>query len=877
MCWEFFNWLIQSSLKASLIILIVILLRKFFKDKINARWYMVLWTIVTIRLILPWAPQTNTSMFNIFDIPANTIQSAIIASESVENAIEKSKAYIRKLQYNEPGYSEENSGQNRDMHYNNMHTDTHIDSRSSEASAASEVIDSRLSISGHNISYQPKTPLILYLFVILWAIGLLAFYSCIVFYNIKFYRKITDKKLIVDERICHVAELCRKQLNIRKPVMLYETGAVEEPCIYGLFNPVILIPKNMISMLSDSEFWCILIHEFTHYRKKDNILNLLSMVISGLHWFNPLVHIAFSMMRHDNELLCDSQVLRHMSGDKYTYGRTLLKLACSTGSNGLVISSGMVVNGKRLKDRIKRIAGVAGHKLGWSIIAILMVIIVGCTGLSNEKKTDEPYMAVSFEPVNIHFYTRGYNNNTPENEMEDILMEISKKLEDSLKITPVFHWIPYEEYEDKLKKLINSGEAVDAFTSYETREHVQEGIAMDISVLFPQYAPKYYEQLKSTEAGQILLKSVTVNGRQYMIPWNYFDCPRACIVARKDLVSKYSANGFKTLEKYGNFLKEVKENEQGVLPGFVYSSKFFDVYIKGNGYYSNFASWFYSKITSKQLSVYPIVDLSEFIDSYNLLKNWKDNGYVVEDVSKFDYYTRLHSGELASLLLAIRDINDYFKLASPGKFEYGIYPLYMDSTHELPVYSQGLVISKYSKNPERVLMFVEWLHSSQENYDLFMYGIQDKNYELAGDSIYFPSNAAPLQKWSLMGAEFFKNCKFERSSLVETNEYRKVLLDASLKNVITSEELMMETYGMSADELIEDFIKDKEWQEEISNMQKYLDGILDKYYDNMVKFFEYIDSGHFVITPEELREKQKEAGVDKIVEYYGKLNERYGR
>ena len=59
------------------------------------------------------------------------------------------------------------------------------------------------------------------------------------------------------------------------------------------------------------------------------------------------------------------------------------------------------------------------------------------------------------------------------------------------------------------------------------------------------------------------------------------------------------------------------------------------------------------------------------------------------------------------------------------KFEYGIYPLYMDSTHELPVYSQGLVISKYIKIPKSADVR-GMAHSSQENYDLFMYGIRIK-------------------------------------------------------------------------------------------------------------------------------------------------------
>jgi beta-lactamase regulating signal transducer with metallopeptidase domain/ABC-type glycerol-3-phosphate transport system substrate-binding protein len=905
---EFLNWLLRASLKASLIILIVLSLRKIFRNKISARWYMAFWIIVIIRLVLPWAPKTNASMFNIFKLPANGMKNTFIAIENIGHRIENLITAGIKLEnfksYSVQNYNRQNKNKYSSEYGSGMKTtdtlignDTDIlaegtieknvsvkdlisintvgnskdevGKKSVGATAIAKTLDSEVGIYGHDISYLPETSPLLYYLLTIWIVGLLTFSIYIIITNFKFYRRTNDKKLITDERICSIAAQCRTQLCIKRSIKLFETAAVDEPSIYRVLNPVMLFPPNMIQTLSDLEIKCILLHELMHYRKKDNTLNMLTMLISGLHWFNPLVHIAFTMMRYDNELLCDSKVLKHISNGQYTYGKTLLKLACGTGNSSLIMSEGIGGNRNRLKERINRIAGTTKHAVGWSITAVLMVIVVGCTGLSNEKELDVNDRFLNLEPIEINFYSMSYSGNAPV--IEDMLKEIEQKLIDSLRITPIFHWIPYEKYDDELKKLITSGEAVDAFTSYGVYSDVNQDIAMDISLLFPQYAPNYYKQLKSTKAGEMLLKSAVIDDKQYMIPWNYFNCPRYYIIARKDLVSKYASDEFKTLEDYGNFLKAVKENEKGVLPGLVYADDFFDAYIKGNGYYQNNGSCFYSKFKSNQPTLYPISELDEFIDAYNLLKNWKDNEYVVKsNLSRYFQYLSL--GELASCLVG-RD-HDRIRLASPVKYEYSIYPLYMDSTHELRVYSQGVVVAKHSKNPDRVLMFIEWMHDSQDNYDLFMYGIKEKNYELKDDNIYFPSGITQLVYWDIMCSEFFKDYRFTRSSFIEANEYRKALLESSLKNVITSDELFENIFKTNRNDFNKEIMEDEEFSENMNKMYQNLSDVYEKYYDNIRQFYKFIDTGYFISTPQKLKEDQKDAGVEKIIESYEKILER---
>jgi len=76
----------------------------------------------------------------------------------------------------------------------------------------------------------------------------------------------------------------------------------------GIIKPKIYLPAG----LDDTERSYILIHEQTHINRKDYIIKILAFLISSVHWFNPLVWLAFVLMSTDMELSCDEKVLKIM-------------------------------------------------------------------------------------------------------------------------------------------------------------------------------------------------------------------------------------------------------------------------------------------------------------------------------------------------------------------------------------------------------------------------------------------------------------------------------------------------------------------------------------------------------------------------------------
>ncbi len=107
---------------------------------------------------------------------------------------------------------------------------------------------------------------------------------------------------------------------------VYESDKIRSPFILGFFYPRIYIPFG----LNDQERKYILEHEQVHLKRKDHIIKLLSLCVLAIHWFNPLVWIAYFMMGRDMEMSCDEKVLSQTGGSiVHEYSLSLLSFAAN--------------------------------------------------------------------------------------------------------------------------------------------------------------------------------------------------------------------------------------------------------------------------------------------------------------------------------------------------------------------------------------------------------------------------------------------------------------------------------------------------------------------------------------------------------------------
>ncbi len=147
------------------------------------------------------------------------------------------------------------------------------------------------------------------------------------------------------------------QLKINKPVQFFLSTKVNVPLVIGYFKPVVLFPIVLATQLDLSQVEAILIHELSHIRRNDYMLNLVKTAIETLLFFNPFIWLAGKFIRIEREHACDDLVVKH-TGTPLTYAHALLKLELLKDKQTPVLSLAATGTNQHLYQRIKRITNM---------------------------------------------------------------------------------------------------------------------------------------------------------------------------------------------------------------------------------------------------------------------------------------------------------------------------------------------------------------------------------------------------------------------------------------------------------------------------------------------------------------------------------------
>ncbi len=144
-----------------------------------------------------------------------------------------------------------------------------------------------------------------------------------------------------------------KKLNITKHIQLKFSDLIDVPCMIGYFKPVILLPIAIASNLSACEIEAILLHELSHIKRNDYLVNLVQQVITIILFFNPFAQLINRIVNQERENSCDDLVIEK-TGNPLIYAKALLKLEETRKTN---LQFALSATGKRyhLLNRIERI------------------------------------------------------------------------------------------------------------------------------------------------------------------------------------------------------------------------------------------------------------------------------------------------------------------------------------------------------------------------------------------------------------------------------------------------------------------------------------------------------------------------------------------
>ena len=357
--------------QASFLIGLILLIHWLLRDRLSARWRFTFWWLILIRLMLPVMPESAWSIFNIARKNASENLAVTPASEIIPNFTITHSIPLK------PDVSEW-AGDENALDDDSAVTD-------SSALPAMKPLN----------WYQSKSFQLAVAGV--WLLGVLLYGGRIVIGSIWFKYRLAHRDPIDNPELSKISEECRKTLGLKRPLVIIETPEVDCPALFGLFRPKIVVPHHFLRYSSE-EWRHILLHESAHIRRNDVLLSCLLAVLQALHWFNPLVWLAFHRIKADRELACDGAVLSHLvEQERKSYGHTLIKILESLAKQKSIPALVGILEVKSLlKQRICMITHY--HKPPQSAaFAVVLLVILGfaCLTDAQTQKTTSNSVPIS--------------------------------------------------------------------------------------------------------------------------------------------------------------------------------------------------------------------------------------------------------------------------------------------------------------------------------------------------------------------------------------------------------------------------------------------------------------------------------------------------
>jgi bla regulator protein BlaR1 len=185
-----------------------------------------------------------------------------------------------------------------------------------------------------------------------------------------------------------------KKLNISKQIRINFSELIDVPCVIGYIKPLILLPVTICVNLSADEVEAILLHELSHIKRNDYLVNLLQQFITVLLFFNPFTQLINRIINQERENGCDDLVVEK-TGEPLIYAQALIKLEETRKSN---LQLALAATGQKfhLLNRIERIMKTKKHIGSIRHLIIALFLLTGtlsCIAWFNPKITGAKIIA----------------------------------------------------------------------------------------------------------------------------------------------------------------------------------------------------------------------------------------------------------------------------------------------------------------------------------------------------------------------------------------------------------------------------------------------------------------------------------------------------
>lgn len=327
-----FNYLLEAALAGGVMILLMLLVRRFLRGRLGNRAVYVAWLLVAVRLLVPLAIP-NPLMNELRPTWSQDAAARPVADQvrvRFNDALNDFAYGLTARQYD----AAREQGMSRQEFNRSLEGNTFPEVLQQFGYANSYGWTGKWFLAGYGAAAAG---------VAVWMI----------LRNAAFRRRLKKSRtgeITGGMRDAYMA-LCA-EMGV-KPLPVYLADPLPGACLTGVLRPEIYLPLSMKA--EDAPY--ALRHELCHYKAHDNWWSVLRLICCAVQWFNPLVWIAARCVRTDCELACDDRVTAALDDiDRRAYAEALLTSAARRSAPGVtVIATGMTMNGKRLKQRIAAI------------------------------------------------------------------------------------------------------------------------------------------------------------------------------------------------------------------------------------------------------------------------------------------------------------------------------------------------------------------------------------------------------------------------------------------------------------------------------------------------------------------------------------------
>lgn len=200
------------------------------------------------------------------------------------------------------------------------------------------------------------------------------------------------------------------QLNIKVRVQVFVSALVKSPVTVGFIKPVILLPLAAVNHLSTAQVESVLLHELSHVRRYDYVVNVILNIVHAILYFNPFVKLFMQQIDAERENCCDELVLQY-GYDRVAYCSALLSLEKASQTTGLALS---MAGNNNLLSRIETIAGMKKKQtfgkaqLVSALAAIVCIFALNSALLVNDTAPGKTFDMSAASVINpLHFIDNG--------------------------------------------------------------------------------------------------------------------------------------------------------------------------------------------------------------------------------------------------------------------------------------------------------------------------------------------------------------------------------------------------------------------------------------------------------------------------------------